>query len=160
MKIIRAPKKCNRIADIFLAGSILHYPTQEEMESKSRRKYVWRDDVMKGLSDVQGLIFNPERISFPRLGSKEYLEQINWEREYLRNSKLAVFWLSVQKPTSYASRVEIGFAKGLEILIIIGVEEGFPGAEYIEAFLGIKPEGTLEDVIVKTKQKIKSIKEG
>jgi len=160
MKMVRAPEKCNRIADIFLAGSILHYPTQEEVEFSSCQKYVWRDDVIKELSDVQGLIFNPERISFPEIGSKEYFEQINWEREYLRNSKLAVFWLSAEKPTSYASRVEIGFAKGLKIPIIIGIEEGFHGAEYIEAFLGIKPEKTLADVIVKTKIRIKNTKEG
>ena len=160
MRVVRSPEKCGKTADIFLAGSILDYKKQDEARTLSFQDRTWREYIIENLSDINGLIFNPDRIYFPEIGSKEYFRQIDWEREYLRNSRLAVFWLSAKKPTSYASRVEIGFAIGLGIPIIIGIGKGFPGAEYLEAFLKTKPIQSLEELAEETKKRVVRIREG
>lgn len=152
MKIIRAPTSCRRKGDIFLAGSILSYKTEDELQRISLKENTWREYIIESVSDLEGTIFNPDRIYFPEIGSKEYFEQIRWEREYLRRSRLAIFWLSAKKPTSYASRVEVGFATALGIPIIIGIEKGFHGSTYLEAFTEITPVRTLEELSDKLRE--------
>lgn len=152
MEVIRSPQSCRRKGDVFLAGSILTYETEDEADRLSLKKNTWREYIIGSVSDLEGTIFNPDRIYFPKIGSKGYFEQIAWEREYLRRSRLAVFWLSASKPTSYASRVEVGFAIALKIPIILGIEKGFHGATYLEAFTELKPVETLEELAAKLRK--------
>lgn len=152
MEIIRAPASCRRKGDVFLAGSILSYKAENETRRTSFKKNTWREYIVESVSDLEGIIFNPDRMHFPKIGSKEYFEQIKWEREYLRKSRLAIFWLSAKKPTSYASRVELGFAIALGIPIIIGIEKGFYGSIYLEAFTEIKTVRTLEELSGKLRE--------
>ncbi len=152
MEVTRSPQSCRREGDVFLAGSILIYKTKDEAERLTLKENTWREYIIESVSDLEGMIFNPDRIYFPEIGSEEYFEQITWEREYLRRSRLAVFWLSAEKPTSYASRVEAGFATALNIPIILGIEKGFHGATYLEAFTGVKPVRTLEELSAKLRE--------
>ena len=140
MRVIRAPQECNKTADIFLGGSTIPYD--------------WRGHIMARLSDIDGLIFNPERTDFPEEGTAEYRKQIIWERSHLENSRIAVFWLSNEKPTSYASRVEVGLCAGLSIPIVIGIEDGFYGKKYLEAFLEMKPVQTLEELAMAIRRRL------
>ena len=160
MKVVRAPEKSEEIADIFLAGSISTCRNQNMSKVLSQQNYSWREYIIENLSDTKGLIFNPERVHFPKTGSDEYFRQIDWERRCLINSRLIVFWLSGQKTQSYNSRFEIGFITGLNIPSVIGIEKGFKGGEYLETFLKTKPARTIEELILQTRNMMLNIKEG
>ncbi len=113
----------SQIADVFLGGSCTP-------------SHLWRQDLLDALQDTTLTVFSPERSEFPSesLENPVYLHQVDWERQALQHSRTAVFWLDPAKPTSYASRIEIGVPLARHLPCIIGMNPDFPGATYIQAY--------------------------
>jgi len=110
-------------ADLFLGGSCV--PAT-----------LWRNDLVYRLAALPLTLYSPERLDFPgeSLEDPAYLQQVHWERLALAHSRAAIFWLDSQKPTSYASRFEIGVAFGRNQPCLIGCRPDFPGATYLRAY--------------------------
>lgn len=110
-------------ADLFLGGSCVP-------------EHPWRKDLLEALRTFSITIYSPERAEFPNesLEDPAYLRQARWEQSALAHSRAAVFWLDPKKPTSYASRLEIGITLGRERPCVIGCLPHFPGAVYLRAY--------------------------
>ncbi|MCL5063673.1 MAG: nucleoside 2-deoxyribosyltransferase domain-containing protein [Firmicutes bacterium] len=111
-------------ADLFLAGSCV-------------ASNHWREALLAQLDSTTLAIFNPERTDFPpeSLNDPRYHDQVAWERTALRHSRCIALWLDSAKPTSYASRLELGVAIGRSIPCIVGMEPDFPGSIYLRTYL-------------------------
>ena len=124
--VLRAPERYKGDIDLFLAGSCTERKWRHEVEMEIER------------AGVHAIIADPERDDFPDEGAKEYGAQVAWEREYLGRARVVAFWLDASKPTSYASRVEIGAAVARDQKIVLGMSPDFPGRPYIETYAGVK----------------------
>jgi len=111
-------------ADLFLAGSCL-------------KEDLWRDRLLSRLAGTPLIIYNPERSDFPPedIHDPSYLQQVAWERTALLHSRCIAMWLDHRKPTSYASRIELGVALGHGIPVILGMSPDFPGSTYLHAYI-------------------------
>ncbi len=131
--VLRAPERYKGDIDLFLAGSCTERRWRHEVEQEIVR------------AGVHAIIADPERDDFPDEGTAEYSEQVQWEREHLGRARVVAFWLDAEKPTSYASRVELGSAVARGQKIVLGMSADFPGRPYIETYAGVRAHTDLMD---------------
>ncbi|MFZ2619333.1 MAG: nucleoside 2-deoxyribosyltransferase domain-containing protein [Alphaproteobacteria bacterium] len=98
----------------------------------------WRLDFYQRFEKTPVTFINPRRDNFvdPELDPSAHARQVAWEREALTQCDIAVFWLG-EGLTNQASRVEIGYALGMEKPTLVGADDGFLGLEHLSAFSGL-----------------------
>jgi hypothetical protein len=131
--IIEAPIIKELKTPIFLAGPI-------------QGTHSWQTDACNYIQYYSGIdIANPRRNEWVKTDF-DYSEQVEWECKYLNQAAhegVILFWLAAEKEhhldRCYAqtTRFELAewYTKSLyekDIKIVIGIEDGFPGARYIK----------------------------
>ena len=97
---------------VFLAGGITNCPD-------------WQQEVVKGLSDLPIIIFNPRRANFPINDPNAALEQITWEYNKLNRCDLICYWFA-KETVQPIVLFELGrFVHSLKP-IIIGIHPEYP----------------------------------
>ncbi|MGD9901480.1 MAG: nucleoside 2-deoxyribosyltransferase domain-containing protein [Spirochaetales bacterium] len=136
---------------IFLAG-----PTPRKKEVKS-----WRPKALEILEKLNfdGLVYVPEHKTEVKY---DYLDQVEWERDGLKNAKIIVFWVErelVDMP-AFTTNIEFGFflAKTPEKVLYARPDDA-PKNAYLDWLYGKergkKPFNSLEDVL---KEAVKLLK--
>jgi hypothetical protein len=99
--------------------------------------HTWRGKLIDALAEaeIDITVYNPQRDDPPLdPESPEYIEQVAWEREHLANAAVVACWLPGSNPDAYGTRMELGIAFALDKEIVLGIEPGFPQADYIEDY--------------------------
>ena len=108
----------------------------------------WRLAFFQRFTKMDITFINPSVEDFPKpeISPGEHARQVEWERQALDSSDIAVFWLG-EGLANQATRVEIGFALGQGKPVLIGAEDGFLGAEHLTAFSGLVISSSLEGLM-------------
>jgi hypothetical protein len=130
---------------IFLAGPIQGAEDWQKQVEKIIKYYYNGPGNLTNTENANIIIANPRRaIAFEKDNVVEYKKQVHWEEQWLYNASITgcvMFWLAA--PIDYThlrtyaqtTRFELGewFAKEQynDIGLVIGIEPGFPGKEYI-----------------------------
>lgn len=123
----------------------------------------WQSTAIDLLKDQDCIIANPRREWFEH-STEEYNNQINWEHSHLKQADVVLFWLAREDihncARSYAqtTRFELGWMFGVDKKIIVGIEDGFTGASYIQYTLekySIETYSSLEDTCLAVKTYLK-----
>lgn len=107
----------------------------------------WQDEAASLLEGLRpGLaVASPRRLHFDRLDSAGYAAQVDWEGFHLRRAAaqgVILFWLARELEhdpgRAYAQTTRFELAEwatrralGEPVQLVVGVEDGFPGARYI-----------------------------
>lgn len=125
----------------------------------SSRGNDWREEFYKRFSDQSKLTFvSPFRTNYanPETNPKEHADIVEWEREAIAKSDVAIFWLGTGL-SNQAARVEIGYALGAGKKVLVGADESFLGLEHLSAFGGLVLSQSIESMITRLQAELKSL---
>jgi hypothetical protein len=140
MTVVTAPAECSREVStsvVFLAGGI----TDAED---------WQRALIRMVSDVELVVLNPRRESFPMGDESAGREQIAWEFRHLRMADAVAFWFPPQTLCPIAL-FELGVQTAGRRPLFVGVDPGYRRRFDVQVQLALaRPEvkivGRLEDL--------------
>lgn len=127
---------------LFLAGPIAGAPNWQELVIQKLKQFENTGDSFRGFSKELA-IANPRK-EYPK-GEFVFERQVDWESFHLKKASTILFWLPKEEThipdRAYAqtSRFELAewltkkkyYEKYKDKQIIVGIEDGFPGKDYI-----------------------------
>ena len=122
MQEVKAPDHVLWCSDpgikIFLAGSI-------EMGTAE----LWHDKVVKALTNIQGVIYNPRRDDWDssweqKKTNPQFNEQVTWELNQIKKSDIVFFYFD-PNTKSPITLLELGLVLSTKKMVIVVCPEGF-----------------------------------
>lgn len=116
----------------------------------------WRDEIYKEFNESNDISFiSPFRTSYPNpeADPKGHSDIVEWERNAIAESNIAIFWLGAGL-SNQAARVEIGYALGTGKTVIVGAEDSFLGLEHLSSFGGFVLASSLDSIITRLKAEL------
>ena len=126
------------LPSIFLAGGITGCPD-------------WQNKVSRWLHGHDVMVLNPRRDNFPLDDPSAAYDQIKWERTYLRNANVILFWFCAEAIQPIAL-FELGHWSSTHKPLSVGCDPCYPRANDVIIQLGLaRPDFTihhnLEDTV-------------
>lgn len=111
LKVYTAPEVVTRNPDVFIAGGISNCPD-------------WQQRFIDGFSNTDYILANPRQPQGMLSDSVEAQEQIAWEFDALRRSRITAFWFP-QETLCPITLFELGAALGEKRRVVIATHPGY-----------------------------------